>query len=54
MSIIRMGMAEDGKFGDGYDAIFGKRDAAAKEPAKKPAKADAKKPGAKKKAAKKK
>ncbi|HEY2909130.1 MAG TPA: hypothetical protein VGI99_02740 [Gemmataceae bacterium] len=25
MSIVRMGMSEDGKFGDGYDAIFGKK-----------------------------
>ncbi|MFO0825034.1 MAG: hypothetical protein U0792_18250 [Gemmataceae bacterium] len=25
MSIVRMGMAEDGKFGDGYEAIFGKK-----------------------------
>lgn len=25
MSIVRMGMAEDDKFGDGYEAIFGKK-----------------------------
>ncbi len=55
MSIIRMGMAEDGKFGNGYDAIFGAKDSTAKTPAaKKPAKATAKKPAAKKPAAKKK
>ncbi len=39
MSIVRVGMSEDGKFGDGYDAIFGKKPAK-----KKPAKAGAKKP----------
>ncbi|MCE9563818.1 MAG: hypothetical protein K8U57_17385 [Planctomycetes bacterium] len=53
MSIVRMGMAEDGKFGDGYEAIFGKKTAKPAE-AKKP---EAKKPEAKKpakKAAKKK
>jgi hypothetical protein len=50
-----MGLAEDEKFGDGYDAIFGKKPgkgAVAKKPeAKKPAakKASAKKPAAKKK-----
>ena len=52
MSIVRQGLAEDGKFADGYDAIFGKKAAAAKAPAaKKPAdkKAPAKKPAAKKK-----
>ena len=60
MSIVRIGMAEDGKFGNGYDAIFGakpateKKKAAGKKPAaeEKPAaheqKPDAKK-GAKKK-----
>lgn len=49
-----MGMAEDGKFGDGYEAIFGKKGeekqpapkAGAKPADKKPA---AKKPGAAKK-----
>ena len=56
MSIVRIGMAEDGKFGNGYDAIFGakpetEKKPAAKAPAKKPAEA-AKKPA--KKAAKKK
>lgn len=53
MSIVRIGMAEDGKFGNGYDAIFGAKPAEAKKPAKKGAKpAEAKKPakkGAKKK-----
>ena len=46
MSIVRQGLAEDKKFGDGYDAIFGKKPAkkpatkkpAKKKPAKKPAK----------------
>ena len=42
MSIVRQGLAEDDKFGSGYDAIFGK-----KRVAEKPAKA-AKKPSAKK------
>ena len=54
MSIVRVGMSEDGKFGEGYDAIFGKKDgkaAAAKKPAaKKPA--VEKKPAAKKPAKK--
>jgi hypothetical protein len=40
MSIVRVGMAEDEKFGAGYDAIFGKKDSSAKKPA---AKASAKK-----------
>ena len=32
MSIVRMGMAEDGKFADGYEAIFGgKKKPAAKK-----------------------
>ena len=52
MSIVRQGLAEDKKFADGYEAIFGKGKAAAKKPAaKKPA---AKKPAAKKANAKKK
>ncbi len=57
MSIVRIGMSEDDKFGDGYDAIFGKQSAggsgkAEKNPvAKKPA---AKKATAKQKAATKK
>lgn len=42
MSIVRMGMAEDGKFGDGYDAIFGKKKGA-DEPAKAKAEKDKKK-----------
>jgi hypothetical protein len=58
MSIVRVGMSEDGKFGDGYDAIFGnkpKKGAAKKPAAKKPAaSAAASKPAAKKPAAKKK
>ena len=44
MSIVRVGMAENKKFADGYDNIFGK---------KKPT-TTAKKPAAKKKPAKKK
>jgi hypothetical protein len=49
-----MGMAEDGKFGSGYEAIFGK--GGAKKPAAKPAtaKAEPPKPEAKKKTAAKK
>lgn len=39
MSIVRMGMSEDGKFGSGYEAIFGK-----KKPAAPAAKAKARKP----------
>jgi hypothetical protein len=56
MSIVRVGMSEDGKFGDGYDAIFGNKPkkGAAKASAKKPAKAPAAKPAAKKGTAKKK
>ncbi|MBX9583224.1 MAG: hypothetical protein K2X87_23200 [Gemmataceae bacterium] len=56
MSIVRVGMAEDGKFSAGYDAIFkkGKAGAAKKPAAAKPAKAVAKKPAGKKPAAKKK
>ena len=43
MSIVRMGMSEDGKFGSGYEAIFGK-----KKPATPPAKSKKdKKPKAK-------
>ncbi|MBY0513789.1 MAG: hypothetical protein K2P78_07735 [Gemmataceae bacterium] len=52
MSIVRQGLAEDGKFADGYDAIFGKKAGARKATeAKKPAarKAPAKKATAKKK-----
>ncbi|CAN5501492.1 hypothetical protein BH11PLA2_BH11PLA2_03560 [soil metagenome] len=44
MSLVRMGLSENKKFGDNYDAIFSK---------KKPAAAKAKKPVAKKKAKKK-
>lgn len=43
MSIVRIGMAEDDKFGNGYDAIFGTKSATEKKPA---AKAPAKKPAA--------
>ena len=53
MSIVRIGMAETKNYGAGYDAIFGKKTAAAKKPtakkkaapkaAKKPAKKTAKK-----------
>ena len=48
MSIVRVGMSEDNKFGEGYDAIFGPKPKkpAAKAPAKKPASA-AKKPAKK-------
>jgi hypothetical protein len=53
VSIVRQGLSEDGKFADGYDAIFGKKTGGAKKPAAKPAKA-APKPAAKKPAAKKK
>ena len=54
MSIVRQGLSEDGKFADGYDAIFGKakaaKEAADKKPAaKKAADKVAKKPAAKKK-----
>ena len=51
MSIVRIGMAEDKKFGDGYAAIFGKKaEGDEKKPAAKtPAKATAKKKPAKKK-----
>ena len=47
MSIVRVGMAEDSKFGDGYEAIFGKKKPGGKM-VKKPA---AKKPAMKKSAA---
>jgi hypothetical protein len=39
VSIVRVGMAEDKKFGDGYEAIFKK-----KGPARKPAEKSASKP----------
>jgi site-specific recombinase len=53
MSIVRLGMAENKNYGDGYDAIFAKKSSAAKKPAmaaKKPTakKAPAKKPAKKK------
>ena len=47
MSIVRVGMSEDEKFGEGYDAIFGKKGATAKQPAAKGAKAPAAKPAPK-------
>ena len=51
MSIVRIGLGETKGFGTGYDAIFGKKKAAAPKPAaKRPA---AKKPAAKKAAKKK-
>jgi hypothetical protein len=53
MSIVRVGMSEDNKFGDGYDAIFGTKPKSTAKPAKKPAKATAKKSPAKKPAVKK-
>jgi len=46
MSIIRIGLSETDKFGEGYDAIFGKskgKTAKAANKASKPAKAKAKK-----------
>ena len=50
MSIVRIGMAEDGKFGDGWDAIFKKKAAAKKaEPERPPAAKPAPKKPAKKK-----
>ena len=51
MSIVRIGLAEKKKYGDGYDAIFGKK--GAKKPAAKQATPAAKKPAGKKAAKKK-
>ncbi len=48
MSIVRMGMAENKKYSDGFDAIF------AKKKATNPSAAAVKKPEGKKKAGKKK
>jgi CDGSH-type Zn-finger protein len=48
MSIVRMGMSENKKYSDGFDAIFAKKKAAAKPTA------PAAKPAGKKKKAKKK
>ena len=45
MSIVRQGLAEDGKFAAGYEAIFGKGKGAATE--EKPAKKEGKKAAAK-------
>ena len=50
MSIVRVGMSESKSFGDGYDAIFGKKKPAAGKKATEPAKkATAKKKGSGKK-----
>jgi hypothetical protein len=46
-------MSEDDKFGDGYDAIFGKKAGGVKKAARKPAAKAAKKPAARRPAAKK-
>lgn len=57
MSIIRIGLGENKKYGDGWESIFGSGTPAKEEkkPAKKkPAKAAAKRPAAKKKKATKK
>ncbi|MGL6075378.1 MAG: hypothetical protein ACRC8S_14575 [Fimbriiglobus sp.] len=54
MSIVRIGLAENEKFADGYEAIFGKKKATAKEAPKAAAKAPVKKPTAKKAPSKKK
>jgi hypothetical protein len=50
MSIVRLGMAENKNYGDGYDAIFAKKSTKKPAPAKKPTakKAPAKKPAKKK------
>lgn len=49
MSIVRIGMAENKKYADGYAAIFGTKKKAAKKAAAAPAKkADPKKPAKKK------
>ncbi len=47
MSIVRVGLAETKHFGDGYEAIFGKKKAGAAK--KRKAKAVKKKPKVKKK-----
>ncbi len=50
MSIVRVGMSESKSFGDGYDAIFGKKKPAAKKaaaPAKTPAAPEKKAPASK-------
>jgi hypothetical protein len=47
VSIVRVGLSENAKFADGYDAIFAKKRAVAKKPAAK-AKKPAKKAGKKK------
>jgi hypothetical protein len=53
VSIVRIGMAETKNYSDGYDAIFGKKKAAAPVAKKPAAKKAAKKPAAKKTAKKK-
>jgi hypothetical protein len=37
VSIVRVGLGETKKFGDGYDAIFGKKKSAANKKSKPPA-----------------
>jgi len=54
MSIVRIGMAENEKYAAGYEAIFGKKKAAAAPAAKPEAKKVPAKKAAGKKAAKKK
>jgi hypothetical protein len=53
VSIVRQGLAEDKKFGDGYEAIFGKKTRGAKAAKKPVAKKPVAKKGAKKKGGKK-
>jgi hypothetical protein len=53
VSIVRIGLGETKGFGDGYDAIFGKKKGAAGAAKPPAAKAGAKKPAAKKPAKKK-
>jgi hypothetical protein len=53
VSIVRVGMSEDRKFGDGYEAIFGKKKPGAKAVKKPAAKGVVKKPATKKAAKKK-
>ena len=38
VSIVRVGMAEDNKFGDGYEAIFGKKKSTGQQSKRQPAK----------------
>ena len=48
MSIVRIGLAETKGFGEGFDAIFRKRDPAPKKPSKAKASRAKKKTGKKK------